>query len=205
LLDNVYPQANPVELHEDILELNKIVKNIKTEAQNKRLQTQNKNLAKPKFQLNDFCILKDDSKILGQSRTLKTKFSPTVYTVAKINSRSLVLQNLTTGVKSLHAMRNLKVLSGTNISSITLPDEIKQILLKGFLNIAKPDIKTLSKNTPITILEPPESWLLEDDINQLPHIQNIEEDVLEEPDNEHEDEPLGRGMRPRKVHFKYSA
>jgi hypothetical protein len=205
LLDNVYPQANPVELHEDILELNKIVKNIKTEAQNKRLQTQNKNLAKPKFQLNDFCILKDDSKILGQSRTLKTKFSPTVYTVAKINSRSLVLQNLTTGVKSLHAMRNLKVLSGTNISSITLPDEIKQILLKGFLNITKPDIKTLSKNTPITILEPPESWLLEDDMNQLPHIQNIEEDVLEEPDNEHEDEPLGRGMRPRKVHFKYSA
>ena len=203
LLNNQYPNISPHDMDKEIHKINAIVKEAKLRTQDHRQMTRNKHLASPKFYINDFCLLKDEYRVIGTTRPLKSKYSPTIYTVVKVNSKSLVLQNLTTGQTSLHSMRHAKKISHNNISKIELSDEIKQILLKDFIDLSKNDVRIISKNTNITIHDPPENWLLKDDNEQHDISNDHQDDQVDEIEETHEDD-ITHNLRPRKVHFQYS-
>ena len=203
ILQNNFPNLSPIEVGEEINHIAEIVRKTKLESQDARLQTKNKNLANPQYQLHDYCLIKDFYRLAGTTRPLKTKYSAAIYVVVKVNSRSLILQNLTTGTKSLNSMRHVKKIQLHDLSNIPLSNEIKTILQKDFIALTKQDIIKISKDTKIVIQDPPSDWLLKDDAPYPLDEPLI--DTLEDVDDveAHDDDDQGPTLRPR-VRFKYT-
>jgi hypothetical protein len=111
----------------------------------------NKTRIKTNFQPGDYVFVLDRQIVEGNSRVLKTKFSPSPWIVIKPLWTTTLIRRLADGFVTLYANGDIKLFSGIDPIFKGVPVEIQRVLINRFSTLTEADLATISKHATIDI------------------------------------------------------
>jgi hypothetical protein len=149
---SVKPNKESVEkLTEEIRTMSKIAQETIAHLRQESHEKANKTRIDKNFEPNDIVFVLDRYIIPGNNRPLKSKFFPSPYVVLKPYFTTCLVRRLADNFTALYSKDDLKLYKGTDPIFATLPPQVNEVLLHGFLELVDSDYVTLLKFDPLDV------------------------------------------------------
>ena len=109
----------------------------------------NKKRISKSFMSGDIIFVVDSSKVLGNSRMLKTKLSPSPYVVITSLWTTTVVKRIADGFSTLYHNSMIKKYDKTSQLFATLPAEVTHVLLHKFSDFLDKDFRVITYHDPL--------------------------------------------------------